>query len=63
MPNEPAELELAVIELADGAAALAVVLRRYAHGGPDLVDISDAGGWRAYRAGRGVQAAVPEEAS
>ena len=63
MPNEPAELELGVIELADGTAALAVVLRRDAHGGPDLVDISDAGGWRAYRAGRGVQAAVPEEAS
>ena len=61
MPNEPTELELAVIELAEGEAALAVVLRRDAHDGPGLVDISDAGGWRAYRAGQGLQAATQGE--
>jgi hypothetical protein len=51
IPAEPPELELSVIELADGSAALAVVLRAAEHGSPALVDISDAGGWRAYRAG------------
>jgi gamma-glutamylcyclotransferase (GGCT)/AIG2-like uncharacterized protein YtfP len=50
IPAEPPELELSVIELADGSAALAVVLRPEAHGAPQLVDISAAGGWRAYRA-------------
>jgi hypothetical protein len=49
LPVEPAELELGVVELADGAAALAVVLRPDVHGrGSGLVDISDYGGWRAY---------------
>jgi gamma-glutamylcyclotransferase (GGCT)/AIG2-like uncharacterized protein YtfP len=51
IPAEPPELELGVIELADGSAALAVVLRREVLGSPELVDISDAGGWRAHRAG------------
>jgi hypothetical protein len=50
MPDEPPELELAVVELADGRAALAVQLRREALGGEGLRDISDAGGWHAYRA-------------
>jgi gamma-glutamylcyclotransferase (GGCT)/AIG2-like uncharacterized protein YtfP len=49
IPAEPAELELGVIELADGESALAVVLRREVLGTPELVDISDRGGWRAYR--------------
>jgi hypothetical protein len=50
IPAEPPELELSVIELADGSAAVAVVLRsQYLHA-PELIDISDAGGWRAYRA-------------
>jgi len=49
IPAEPAELELSVIELADGESALAVVLRREVLGADDLVDISDRGGWRAYR--------------
>ncbi len=49
IPAEPAELELGVIELADGGAALAVVLRREMLGSPDLVDISARGGWREYR--------------
>ena len=53
MPVEPPELELAVIELADGSASLAVQLRPEVHaGGHGLLDISDRGGWRAYRAGR-----------
>lgn len=50
IPAEPPELELSVIELADSSAAVAVVLRRECRNAPDLIDISDAGGWRAYRA-------------
>ena len=54
MPVEPPELELAVIELADGSASLAVVLRPEVHArGEGLVDISDSGGWRAHQASRG----------
>jgi hypothetical protein len=49
IPAEPAELELGVIELIDGGSALAVVLRPEVLGSPELVDISDRGGWRAYR--------------
>ena len=49
IPAEPAELELGVVELADGASALAVVLRREVLDNPDLIDISDRGGWRNYR--------------
>jgi gamma-glutamylcyclotransferase (GGCT)/AIG2-like uncharacterized protein YtfP len=51
LPEEPAELELTVVELADGRSVLAVALR------PGLVDsaadqlteITDKGGWRRYR--------------
>ena len=49
IPAEPPELELGVIELADGGSALAVVLRREVLDAPDLVDISERGGWREYR--------------
>ena len=53
IPAEPPELELSVIELDDGSSAVAVVLREAAHqAGTGLTDISDAGGWRAYRASR-----------
>jgi hypothetical protein len=46
---EPPELELGVVELDDGAAALAVILRPDVHArGTGLVDISDYGGWRAW---------------
>ena len=46
---EPPELELGVVELTDGSASLAVVLRPDVHArGTGLVDISDHGGWRAY---------------
>jgi gamma-glutamylcyclotransferase (GGCT)/AIG2-like uncharacterized protein YtfP len=47
LPDEPPELELGVIELADGAASLCMVLRaaeRDRH-----QDITGFGGWRAYR--------------
>lgn len=50
LPVEPPELELGVIELADRAGCLAVVLRPDVHArGTGLVDISDYGGWRAYQ--------------
>ncbi len=49
LPAEPAELELGVIELSDGRSALAMLLRRAVAEPPDLRDISDHGGWRAYR--------------
>lgn len=48
MPAEPPELELGVIELDDGTASLATVLRAEFAGAPDLKDISDIGNWRAY---------------
>ena len=47
LPDEPPELELGVIELADGAASLCMVLRpaeRDQH-----KDITGFGGWRAYQ--------------
>ncbi|MCE3552790.1 gamma-glutamylcyclotransferase [Pseudonocardia sp. RS11V-5] len=54
MPSEPPELELGVVELADGTAALVVLLRASEHAdGTGLTDISEHGGWRAYRSGRG----------
>ena len=50
MTVEPPELELGVIELADGSPSLAVVLRPDVHArGTGLVDISKYGGWRAYQ--------------
>ena len=51
LPEEPAELELTVVELADGRSVLAVGLRpglldtRAA----DLTEITAHGGWRRYR--------------
>ena len=53
IPAEPPELELSVIELSDGSAALAVVLREAELGSPQLVDISAAGGWREHRGAAG----------
>ncbi len=50
LPAEPPELELDVIELADGTACLATVLRRPHVPPQGLVDLSDLGDWRAYRA-------------
>lgn len=51
IPSEPPELELSVVELADGRPALAVVLRESER--PHHRDISDRGGWRAYLASLG----------
>ena len=42
IPAEPPELELSVIEMADGSSAVAVVLREVAHeAGTGLTDISE----------------------
>ncbi|GAB2709888.1 allophanate hydrolase-related protein [Nocardia thraciensis] len=49
IPAEPPELELGLIELDDGTACLATVLRHDRLGSPELIDISDIGDWRAYR--------------
>lgn len=50
LPAEPPELELGVIELDDGTACLATVLRAGFAGTAGLTDISDVGDWRAYLA-------------
>jgi gamma-glutamylcyclotransferase (GGCT)/AIG2-like uncharacterized protein YtfP len=51
MPEEPAELELGVVELADGSVVNAMHLQfeRIAQG-DKVVDIASLGGWRAYQA-------------
>jgi hypothetical protein len=53
LPEEPPELELSIIALADGGASLAMVLRAAVHDeqgeqGERLVDITSYGSWRAY---------------
>ena len=48
LPAEPPELELGVIELADGSSALGMILRRPCPTLDDLTDITAFGGWRAY---------------
>jgi len=48
LPAEPPELELGVIELADGSAALSMLLRRPCPAMDDLTDITAYGGWHAY---------------
>lgn len=50
LPREPEELELSIIALADGSHCLSMVVRAGQEQGPGVVDISDFGGWRAYRA-------------
>jgi hypothetical protein len=49
LPAEPPELELGVIELADGRPSLAMVLRREFAAHTDLKDITAFGSWRVYR--------------
>jgi len=51
LPDEPEELELTVIELADGRSVLAVGLRPglTESRADELTDITDHGGWRHYR--------------
>ena len=53
LPAEPPELELGIIELDDGTACLATVLRREYTRAAQLVDISSFGDWRAYLQSRG----------
>ena len=53
IPAEPPELELGVLELDDGGSSLVVLMRKeVVESGKGLTDISDYGGWRAYRAAR-----------
>lgn len=49
LPAEPPDLELGVIELADGRPCLAMVLRREFAAHTGLMDISSIGSWSAYR--------------
>jgi gamma-glutamylcyclotransferase (GGCT)/AIG2-like uncharacterized protein YtfP len=53
LPAEPPELELGIIELDDGTACLATVLRREYAQTAELADISSFGDWRAYLQSRG----------
>ncbi|MEV0822546.1 allophanate hydrolase-related protein [Nonomuraea rubra] len=56
LDGEPAELELGVVHLQQGFGSLAMVLRSgYVDAERELglIDISEAGGWRAYLAGKG----------
>ena len=51
MPEEPAELELGVVELADGSVVNAMHLQfERVVPGDKVVDIAGLGGWRAYQA-------------
>lgn len=52
LPNEPPELELTVIELADGSGSLCMKMRPESLGLDGVVDISDRGGWRAHLDGQ-----------
>lgn len=49
LPSEPPELELGVIELADGTSSLAMLLRRPNTSHVQLLDITADGSWRMYR--------------
>lgn len=50
LPSEPPELELGIVELEDGTASLAMVLRRSEYDSGRHRDISAYGGWRNYLA-------------
>jgi hypothetical protein len=50
LPGEPAELELGVIELADGSACFSMVLARGELERGVHKEITEFGGWRAYLA-------------
>jgi gamma-glutamylcyclotransferase (GGCT)/AIG2-like uncharacterized protein YtfP len=49
LPAEPHELELGVVELADGSSSFAMLLRRPYTSHARLTDITEFGDWRAYR--------------
>jgi hypothetical protein len=53
LPNEPPELELTIIEFADGSGSLCMRLRPDCTDLPGLTDISHIGSWRDYLAGSG----------
>lgn len=48
LPNEPPELELTLIELADGSGSLSMCMRAGTAAHEGVVDISIHGGWRRY---------------
>ena len=50
LPAEPEELELGTIELSDGTACLATLLRRQHLNSPNLINISTIGDWPTYLA-------------
>ncbi|HEY4454845.1 MAG TPA: gamma-glutamylcyclotransferase [Pseudonocardiaceae bacterium] len=50
LPAEPEELELGTIELSDGTACLATLLRQQHLNSPHLINISTIGDWPAYLA-------------
>ncbi|NUP25967.1 MAG: hypothetical protein HOQ36_12260 [Nocardia sp.] len=52
LPREPAELELGVIELADGRGSLSMRMRESSLDAPGVTDITDRGGWLAYLEGK-----------
>ncbi len=49
LPSEPHELELGVVELADGSSSFAMLLRRPYTSHVRLTDITEFGDWRAYK--------------
>ncbi|WP_155989006.1 gamma-glutamylcyclotransferase [Nocardiopsis sp. CNT312] len=55
LPEEPPELELGVVELADGSGSLAMRMRAGALKAPGVADISDRGGWRSHLERRNAQ--------
>jgi gamma-glutamylcyclotransferase (GGCT)/AIG2-like uncharacterized protein YtfP len=61
LPSEPPELELTIIELADGSGSLCMRLRPDCGDLPGLIDISRLGSWRDYLLGVG-QAGTEEGA-
>lgn len=50
LPNEPAELELSIIELEDGSGSLSMRMRADEIEADGVVDITDQGGWLKYLA-------------
>ncbi len=60
LPQEPAELELATVELDNGEVVNAMQLRpERLRAGDRVVDIADLGGWRAYQAHLTANRALP----
>ena len=52
LPAEPPELELGIIELADGSGSLAMRMRAAAWDAAGVLDITDQGGWLRHLARR-----------